>query len=90
MALQGTRNIITAIMKDPTIVKEVRVSVEVSDWMPLDIESPAMKARLRRALMEEMVRKLEEEGLLNMASEHLRYEPTTKRFTCSLFVVDLF
>lgn len=96
MALRGTENIIRAINNDPTIVKEVRVSVDVSEHsMHLNkLKFPATEEDIRysfiqHSLMEGMVKRLEEEGLLNMVLEQSP-ESMNKRFTCSLFVVDLF
>lgn len=91
MALQGTANIIAAIKNDPTIVKEARVSTEVSEYLmhqsKLDLST--MEKHIRHSLIEEMVQKLEEEGLLNMSEQSVDGS-MDKRFTCSLFVVDLF
>lgn len=84
-------NIIAAINNDPTIVREVRATTEIPEYLmhQSKLDSSTMEKHIRRSLIEDVVNKLEEEGLLNIVSEQLP-ESMNKRFTCSLFVVDLF
>ena len=91
MRIRGIESIVAAINNDPTIVREFRASVEIPEYLTHQskLDSPTIEKHIRHSLIEEMVNKLEEEGLLNIVPEQSP-ESMSKRFTCSLFVVDLF